>query len=354
MNLENNHPIHYEDILVIHNGHISNDNEIFKQENLHRNAEVDSEAIAALFQKYGIEKAHIPLGKLDGNFAVAVSDLRQPGTLVLAKGWTSPLYYYEAPEGIMWASEESVIIDSAKAALGIEIFRADVKMLSFGSLLLVQDGKVDKFDFDLYKEKTKTFTYSSKKKEDKWDDKEWEAKRAQWEKERKEAQELESDPAHIEFWENEPHEIAYTVKSGNFKFIFKKCDGCDKSLQTPYLTVTENGYIFCKSCLIDLANAEEVFEEDENPAVVHEVVIELVAEQYETNPDFVNWLLFESDDDDIGADGDTTLVSLYVQFSESYDKAYKELTGKDMGAAQRWADIAWEEKEDEEVFEDEE
>jgi glucosamine 6-phosphate synthetase-like amidotransferase/phosphosugar isomerase protein len=121
MKLENNHPIRYNNIVVTHNGHINNDDELFSDECLSRNAEVDSEAIAAVFDKYGIDKAHIPLGKFDGNMAVAVADLRKPNTLVLAKGQSSPLYYYNATEGIMWASTEQTIIEASEKALGLVI-----------------------------------------------------------------------------------------------------------------------------------------------------------------------------------------------------------------------------------------
>jgi hypothetical protein len=75
-----------------------------------------------------------------------------------------------------------------------------------------------------------------------------------------------------------------------------------------------------------ISTTGEINPGDDNPAVVHEVTIELVAEKFKTNPDFVHWLLFDSDDGDI-EDEDSHLVSLYIQFQEEYDKVYKDLTG---------------------------
>ncbi|HWV45467.1 MAG TPA: hypothetical protein VN039_05485, partial [Nitrospira sp.] len=72
--LENNHPIQYNSCYAIHNGHINNDSELFTEFELDRIAQVDSEIIPALFDKFGLDKAHLALQELDGGYATAVVD----------------------------------------------------------------------------------------------------------------------------------------------------------------------------------------------------------------------------------------------------------------------------------------
>jgi hypothetical protein len=384
MNLENNHPIRYNNIVVTHNGHINNDDELFSEECLSRNAEVDSEAIAAVFDKYGIDKAHIPLGKFDGNMAVAVADLRKPNTLVLAKGQSSPLYYYNAKEGIMWASTESTLIEASEKALGLSLESKDIEQLRYGKLLLIEDGEVDTLEFKPYRKTYSPLVPASHYYTDQaWggqvtetedeEDSELEVESySSWhsrffgrlkgiKKEDKKEEEVveettlgsedqayhDTDLAHIEFWENESHPMAYSISTASGKrFLFKECDSCNKAFQTTLLTVVENGFILCSYCIEDFDIEQEINPGDDNPAVVHEVTIELVAEKFKTNPDFVHWLLFDSDDGDI-EDGDSHLISLYIQFQEEYDKVYKELTDNPFGNAVTLARLATE-KEDEE------
>jgi glucosamine 6-phosphate synthetase-like amidotransferase/phosphosugar isomerase protein len=150
MNLLNNHPVQYDEVLVTHNGHISNDDKLFREEDLERKAEVDSEIISALFHKYGIEKAHIPLQKLDGNMAVAVADLRKPGALVLAKGWSSPLETYRWDNGIIWASTKDAIREALKESIGFEVKWNDICSLTSGDILYFADGEFEKLEFKAY------------------------------------------------------------------------------------------------------------------------------------------------------------------------------------------------------------
>jgi hypothetical protein len=369
MNLENNHPIRYNNAIVIHNGHIGNDDDIFQKHSFARNAQVDSECIAALVDKHGIDKANLALKELDGNYAVALADLRNPNTLVLAKGWSSPLYYYETDVGIVWASTEKTIVDAFKLALNLDIKTRDINQLFFGKLLLIENGEVEHYSFEPF-DRRPTYTYfPAKKKETEYspgpiDVVNGRAKKDtngnyEWlpnwtrnwfggkKKEEEKTEPYNTDKKHIEFWRNEPHEIAYSVKTaaGN-EFIFKACDGCENAYQTTLLNLTEQGFILCNKCLGEF-DAEEPLEQN-NPAIVHEVIIDLIAEKYETSPDFVEWLLFESDDDEINH-ADSSLVSLYLQFNEDYDKMHTELTGGQFGSAEHLAAIATEALEEEET-----
>jgi predicted glutamine amidotransferase len=314
MNLDNNHPIHYEDIIVTHNGHISNDDKIFRDEKLKRYAEVDSEAIAALFQRYGIDKAHIPLGKLDGNFAVAISDLRKPNTLLLAKGYQSPLHYYKTKHGIIWASEIDVIIKAIEEVFGTVIPMSKIDNLFFGELLLIEDGKVDKLDFEVYKDYPISKGWNLPKSNNNNQQKTLSVEDYL---DRESKEEIEEDAD----WTDEIHPIAYTIVVSNKTLIFKHCDECEHSYEVN--TMTEVGlYLFCKDCCEEFGEKNTPKEEE-----AHKVTCELVAEQFGTNPEFVNWVLFESEDDDFEVN-DSILINFYVIFSDAYDKAYKELTGE--------------------------
>lgn len=115
-NNANNHPVQHGTIFTTHNGHIRNDDEVFDELGIKRNAQVDSEAIpAALYKKEFDPKA---FELLDGGFATASVDVRQPGMVMLAKGPSYPLIVHENKKFIVWASTKNTITDAWKAALG--------------------------------------------------------------------------------------------------------------------------------------------------------------------------------------------------------------------------------------------
>lgn len=170
-NLLNNHPIDYDNAVIIHNGHIRNDDELFENEDIKRNAEVDSEIIAALFNKHGIEKAHLALQKLEGGFAVAAIDQRKPTALVLAKGKGSPLVYFKNDNFIVWASLGKTIIDAFSVFVpDIQIDYKDLEYGKEGDIVFIEHGKMEhmqfkvketpvsknKFSFDYQKTSSKT------------------------------------------------------------------------------------------------------------------------------------------------------------------------------------------------------
>lgn len=147
-NLDNDHPVQYGSCFAIHNGHISNDDELFKQFRLDRHAEVDSEIIPALFDMYGLDKAHLALQELDGNMATAVVDpARFPDVTVLAKGWSSPVEYLETKHAIVFASTTDAIQDACEKALGFRPARSKIKSLTAGELLYMEKDKVELLEF---------------------------------------------------------------------------------------------------------------------------------------------------------------------------------------------------------------
>jgi hypothetical protein len=123
-NANNNHPVLYKSCFTVHNGHIGNDDEIFNElgEDFPRGAQVDSEAISALFSYHGFASADdikTTLESLRGGFAIATIDPEQaPGRLLLAKGPSSPLYVLNHKKAIIWASTERAIEDAWGAVLG--------------------------------------------------------------------------------------------------------------------------------------------------------------------------------------------------------------------------------------------
>lgn len=322
MNLDNNHPILYDDVLVTHNGHISNDDELFKEEELERKAQVDSEIIAALFQKHGIDKAHIPLQKLDGNMAVAVSDLRKPNTLVLAKSWHSPLEYYLSKQGIIWASTKSTIQDALEDSLNFKIKYGDIDSLQAGEILLLENGSCEKLQFKSYVKpyEKKSYSYS-------WDDN----------RTRYQGKQTSCD---IDDADADDHAIAYKLKIGNETFVYKKCDEC--SLGQKFQLMKKLGqFLLCSYCYKNyekeqeeiVVEAEELTtfsDKDSEQSLddAHEVTCQLLAEKYNTTQVFVEWLLFQTEDTDFD-ETDQNTINMYMLMNDDYDDIYKELTGID-------------------------
>jgi predicted glutamine amidotransferase len=149
-NLLNNHPVQYKNILMTHNGHISNDDELFVQEELERFAEVDSEIISALLHKYSLLEPTKALELMEGGFAIAAIDEENPGKLLLAKGSSSPLMYLETSGMLIWASTKMAIEDAMKYGLSYEVKYTDVKELQYGEYMIVDGEEIVKDKFTPY------------------------------------------------------------------------------------------------------------------------------------------------------------------------------------------------------------
>jgi len=82
----NNHPISVGSVVGIHNGMITNDEEVFTKHKMKRKGEVDSEAIFALMNKFGNKRGGIKKAfkELDGTMGVAFYDKRKPYKAYLA------------------------------------------------------------------------------------------------------------------------------------------------------------------------------------------------------------------------------------------------------------------------------
>lgn len=150
-NLLNDHPVEYKGAFAVHNGHINNDDELFKEHELERMAEVDTEIIPALFWKFGIDKAHQALQVLDGGFAIGVCQPDEyPDTLLLAKGYNSPFEYIDTPDIFMWASTKKALEDTWKDMWGSIPRRKFWGDLRPGDIKIITTGGVEDLRFKMY------------------------------------------------------------------------------------------------------------------------------------------------------------------------------------------------------------
>jgi asparagine synthetase B (glutamine-hydrolysing) len=115
----NNHPIRSGRFIGVHNGHISNDSEIFATVPFKRNGQVDSESIIALIRHAHMKGTHPAkeLERLDGRAAVAWFDTQaKHPVLHLARGSASPLIVAMTEKGsTVFASTEMALLQAMKA-----------------------------------------------------------------------------------------------------------------------------------------------------------------------------------------------------------------------------------------------
>lgn len=141
-NNDNNHPVVCKSTFVTHNGTIYNDDDLFKEHKRKRLAEVDSEALAMLLNKYGFKEAAKGLAQVRGAFAIASIDPeKNPDEVLLAKGGWAPLVIHESDKFVLWASERNAIRDAWKVVLGTPPAYSSFKELHEGEIAVVtKDG----------------------------------------------------------------------------------------------------------------------------------------------------------------------------------------------------------------------
>lgn len=107
--LENNHPMYFDKSAVTHNGVVTNDDILFRDLNLTRHAETDSDILRAIVDKEGLNKAVIrKLARCNGSVACAAITPDQPEHLLLVRSG-SPLVLAAYNEVLVWASEKQSI-----------------------------------------------------------------------------------------------------------------------------------------------------------------------------------------------------------------------------------------------------
>ena len=144
----NNHPIPRGKIVLTHNGHISNDSELFKQLNVPRVAEVDSEAVAALVA-FSKGKPWEYLTEVYGTAALAWISATDSRVLHLARVNSSPLILAQSDTGSLFYGSTMETVENAAIMTDCDldwIYEAKE-----GEYFQVKDGRVTEY---------KTFTPS--------------------------------------------------------------------------------------------------------------------------------------------------------------------------------------------------
>ena len=339
----NNHPIEYDDILVTHNGHINNDAEIFREFKLKRNAEVDSEAIAALFQHYGIEKAHLPLQNLEGGFAVAVADARHPETLVLAKGWSSPLTIHHFEHGLVWASTDHAIKSAMEKTFGDKPNWKSMQSAGVGDIYYIQPGDINRYDFKPAYTKTRSYsrTYTPGGNTPSW----WGYSSDDYGSDSSYDYLDNLPPVRTPLGDTTPNSeegVSYIPLGDGTTLTFRECDHCNSQFNEIKMTNLGNWW-FCNTCFTeddDPADWEDwlddLFEshmEDSEAKVEeeHKVVCQLVGEKHKLGGDFVEWILFSKEQELIS--DDPILAEARDMFDKEYDEIMRELTSQAIEAS---------------------
>ena len=109
---KNNHPIQRGNIILTHNGHISNDEALFKQCSVKRSGQVDSEAAAALIA-FGTGTIKQKLESIKGSAALAWIEKNKPDTLHLARVKTSPLWVGQSKDGSLFYGSTKQTVTNA-------------------------------------------------------------------------------------------------------------------------------------------------------------------------------------------------------------------------------------------------
>ncbi|MGH3048687.1 MAG: class II glutamine amidotransferase [Gaiellaceae bacterium] len=135
----NNHPVRHGPVIGIHNGIITNDDELLAPHSCARTEPrmtVDSEAIFAI-AAHSRNDARA-LERLRGALATAWLDEREPGTIFLARGSGRPLWLGEGRAGVFFASTRTAL-EVAERYCAIRLRKREVPE---GTLLAVADGAV--------------------------------------------------------------------------------------------------------------------------------------------------------------------------------------------------------------------
>jgi len=105
----NNHPLSSGKGAVIHNGVITNDDSLFRELDLERGAETDSDILRAIVDKYGITKEAIKhLNKVRGGVAMAAMHPDYPGMMLLGRSG-NPITLASDDNYLVFSSEKSTI-----------------------------------------------------------------------------------------------------------------------------------------------------------------------------------------------------------------------------------------------------
>jgi glucosamine 6-phosphate synthetase-like amidotransferase/phosphosugar isomerase protein len=135
----NNHPVRHGPVVGIHNGIITNDDELLAPHACARaepRMTVDSEAIFAL-AAHSRNDAHA-LEHLRGAMATSWVDEREPGVLFVARGSGRPLWVGEGRDGVFFASTR-VALEVVERYCRLKVRKHE---LPEGTWLALEDGQI--------------------------------------------------------------------------------------------------------------------------------------------------------------------------------------------------------------------
>jgi glucosamine 6-phosphate synthetase-like amidotransferase/phosphosugar isomerase protein len=135
----NNHPVRHGPVVGIHNGIITNDDELLAPHSCARaepRMTVDSEAIFAL-AAHSRNDARA-LERLRGAMATGWLDEREPGVVFVARGSGRPLWVGEGRDGVFFASTE-VALEVLEQYCALKLRKRELKE---GRLLAVREGAI--------------------------------------------------------------------------------------------------------------------------------------------------------------------------------------------------------------------
>ena len=135
----NNHPVRHGPVVGIHNGIITNDDDLLAPHSCARvepRMTVDSEAIFAIAAHSGNDAR--ALENLRGAMASAWIDERETDTIFLARGAGRPMWLGEGRDTVFFASTEGAL-GVVERYCGLRLRKREVRQ---GTLLAVADGRV--------------------------------------------------------------------------------------------------------------------------------------------------------------------------------------------------------------------
>lgn len=248
--IENNHPIRRGPMYVIHNGHVTNDDELFKKAGRRRYGQVDSEAIAALLaQKDSLEATSSVMERIEGQAAIAAVDERNPNLLALARGNGSPLYTLVTRRVILFGSTlESVVRPHRKVIGSIKNNRAVAQ--PEGTTILVKDGHIQ---MSTFKPKVTTYGKSWLKR--------WESEPASTfisQSTEKVADYLDA----LDIEDDEADDKFSVLAEDLLRDSFAECDECDTWVHSEDMTTMDIGGEAAAVCATCFGEWDAIFKED--------------------------------------------------------------------------------------------
>jgi glutamine phosphoribosylpyrophosphate amidotransferase len=135
----NNHPVRHGPVVGIHNGIITNDDELLAPHSCARaepRMTVDSEAIFAI-AAHSRNDARA-LERLRGAMATGWLDEREPGVVFVARGSGRPLWIGEDRQGVFFASTR-VALEVLETYLPVKLRKRELRE---GLLLVLKDGAI--------------------------------------------------------------------------------------------------------------------------------------------------------------------------------------------------------------------